>query len=225
MEGVPVPGSTCHDVGVFFLAAVLGFGLAVTPIVLTPGASFTLVSARGVLGDRRGAWATIAGTGAGILTHGFLAGAGLAVVVMRSAEAYRLVRLAGALYLTCLGAVLLWRGLRGGAAPEDRGQVSGPERGRRLWEAYVANVLNVKAASVYLTVAPQFLTAGRVGVGSMLTLAAVHVAVMTLWLGAWSLGLTAVTARFDPRRWMRGVDVAGGATLVFLGLRSARPAP
>ncbi|GAB2492565.1 LysE family translocator [Luteococcus sediminum] len=208
------------------LAAVLGFGLAVTPVVLTPGASFTLVSGRGIAGDRRGAWATIAGTGAGILTHGILAGAGLALVVMRSAEVYRLVRLAGAIYLVCLGAVLLWRGLRGRATPANREQEPVEDRdGRRVWQAYVANVLNVKAASVYLTLAPQFITAGGVGVGSMLILAAAHVAVMTLWLGAWSLGLTAVTARFNPQRWMRRVDVAGGAALVFLGLRTARPTP
>ena len=66
------------------LAAVFGFLVAPLPLVLTPGASFTLVSARGLNGDHRGAAATIAGTGFGILTHAALAGAGLAMLVMQS---------------------------------------------------------------------------------------------------------------------------------------------
>lgn len=56
--------------------ALLGFAAAVLPLVVTPGASFTLVTARGLAGDRRGAVATIAGTGLGIVTHAVLAGWG-----------------------------------------------------------------------------------------------------------------------------------------------------
>lgn len=168
----------------------------------------------------------IVGTGAGILTHGVLAGAGLGLVVMRSAQMYHFVRFAGGAYLVCFGAFLLWRGLRGGPVPEEREHATAQVHGARcMWQAYVANVLNVKAASVYLTLAPQFVTAGRVGVVSMLTLATVHVAVMTLWLGAWSLGLTAMASLFEPQRWMRRVDVAGGAALVVCGLRAVRPTP
>lgn len=49
--------------------SLVGFLLAVTPLVMTPGASFTLVSAKGVSSDRRGAFQIILGTGLGILTH------------------------------------------------------------------------------------------------------------------------------------------------------------
>ncbi len=83
-------------------------------------------------------------------------------------------------------------------------------------------MLNVKAASVYLTLAPQFTSAEGVGVTSMVGLALAHIVVMTLWLGLWALGLTSLTARVDPRRWLPRIDAAGGAMLVFLGVRSAR---
>ena len=205
-------------------AALMGFAMAVIPLVLTPGASFTLVSARGMLGDRRGAWASIVGTGVGILTHAALAGAGLAAVVMHSAELYRYLRLAGAAYLIGLG-LWLWLRSRSSDGPSSMGDAPVP---RSMWvdgrRAFVANVLNVKAAAVYLTLAPQFLGLADARVGAMLQLGLVHVAVMVLWLGLWATGLTAWSARFDRRAWARWINKTGGAVLVILGIRSAAQA-
>lgn len=59
---------------------LLGYGLALLPIVLTPGASFTLVTSRALRSDHRGARHILSGTALGILTHALLAGLGLAAV-------------------------------------------------------------------------------------------------------------------------------------------------
>lgn len=202
-------------------AALLGFCLAVTPLVITPGASFTLVSARGMAGDRRGSWAVITGTAAGVVTHAVFAGVGLAAVVMRSAELYHLLRLVGAAYLIGLGVTLLWRS-RGSTPLEPKGDTGAPSTAMvHLYRAYVANVLNVKAASVYLTLGPQFVPAESVGVGSMLLLAAVHVTVMVAWLGIWSTGLAAIASRLSIQTWTRRIDRVGGLLLVALGARTA----
>jgi len=82
---------------------VLGFVLAVTPICLTPGASFTLVTQRVATGRRRDGFLVAAGTATGLCAHATLAAAGLSAVVMRSAEAFTVVKVAGALYLVWLG--------------------------------------------------------------------------------------------------------------------------
>lgn len=202
-------------------SAILGFFLVVTPLVVTPGASFTLVSARGVAGDRRGTWATIGGTAGGIATHAVLAGVGLAAVVMRSAEVYLALRIVGAAYLIGLGVVLVWQSRRAETLRDGRTVDDVPSSAAvQMRRSYVANVLNVKAASVYLTLAPQFIPAPSVGVVSMLLLAAVHVFIMTVWLGIWSTGLTTLAAHFDPQGWRRRIDALGGAVLVFLGIRS-----
>lgn len=206
------------------LLALLGFGLAVLPMVLTPGASFALVSARSLAGDHAGAWATIAGTAAGILVHGVLAGVGLALVVMRSAELYAALRLAGAAYLVALGVWFLIRGRVSGArrAPEpERGEEGRPGWLRSFATAATANVLNVKAASVYLTVAPAVLPAEQATVTGMLCLGLVHVAVMATWLGLWASGVRGVLRRVDPRAWQRRIEQVGGCVLVVLGVRTA----
>ncbi len=204
------------------VAAVIGFGVAVIPLVMTPGASFTLVSSRGLVGDRRGAWAVIVGTAVGIITHGLLAGLGLAAVVMRSVEVYQVLRLVGAIYLVGLGALLLWRGRRSRvSAPSEHTRSLSKPVAQEMGQAYLANVLNVKAATVYLTLAPQFVPMHLVGVPSMLMLAAVHMCVMAIWLGLWSTGLTKISARFRMADWKGRIDLVGGAILIFLGIRTA----
>ncbi|MDK7750563.1 LysE family translocator [Brevibacterium sp. UMB10442] len=204
------------------IASLIGFGIAVTPLVVTPGASFTLVSSRGLVGDRRGAWAVIVGTALGIITHGLLAGLGLAAVVMRSAEVYQVLRFVGAIYLVGLGVFLIWRGRRMSVSSslEYAHSPSKPVV-HEVGQAYLANVLNVKAATVYLTLAPQFVPAQLMGVSSMLTLATVHVCGMAVWLGLWSTGLSKISEKFNLADWKRRIDTAGGAVLVFLGIRTA----
>lgn len=203
-------------------AAIFAFAVAVSPLVLTPGASFTLVTARGLAGDRRGVWLAILGTGCGIVLHAFLAGVGLAAVVLRSAELYRSIGIVGALFLIGLGLSLLCKAYRGSSPDEAvvEGAPTGSAWGQ--WcQAFIANVLNVKAATIYLTLAPQFVSAADVGVVSMLVLASAHLIVMTLWLGLWSAGLAQMSHRIDPRRWTRRIAGAGGGVLVALGARSA----
>lgn len=139
------------------LTALVGFTLALLPIVLTPGASFTLASAKGAAGDRTGAVSVIVGTGAGILTHAVLAGWGLAGIVVASAELFAVIRIIGAGYLVALGLWMLWRSRGRGVVREA--EVVRRSAPRTIGAAYAANVLNVKAASVYLTLAPQFLAA------------------------------------------------------------------
>lgn len=192
------------------------------PVVMTPGASFTLVTMRGVAGDRTGAAAVILGTALGIATHAVLAGVGLAGVVMRSAELYHVIRLVGAAYLVGLGVWMVWHS----GHPSQASSPTSPADERRpphrtVMSAYAANVLNVKAAAVYLTLAPQFIPADRVGVLAMLGLAACHVAVMVVWLGIWGSGLMAFRGKVDLAGWKAGIERLGGAVLVALGVRTA----
>ena len=223
-DSTHAPGSVnaWHTERMLSVAALFAFGVAVTPLVITPGASLTLVSSRGLVGDRRGAWSVIVGTAAGIITHGVLAGLGLAGVVMRSAELYEVLRLVGAMYLIGLGVWLVWRRRFSRASAKKEPARSGSKSvAQEVGQAYLANVLNVKAATVYLTLAPQFVPMDLVGVTTMLMLALVHVCVMAVWLGIWSTGLAKLSSAFSMATWKRWIDVGGGVILIVLGARTA----
>lgn len=199
---------------------ICGFFLAVLPVVITPGASFTLVTQRCLAGHRKAGLWIVAGTGTGIYTHATLAGLGLSALVMRSSQIFAVVRLVGAAYLIGLGAATLWRSRRGRTADQARRQL--PWAGHHPYpQAVLANVLNPKAAAVYLTLAPQFLTAREIGVWPLLQLATVHVFTMAAWLALWTFALSGarrIASSPDFRTW---VNRAGGSILIALGIRTA----
>jgi threonine/homoserine/homoserine lactone efflux protein len=200
------------------LAAVLGFLAVVAPLSMSPGTSLTLVVSGVASTGRRHGWWVVAGTVTGLYVHGLLAAAGLAAVVLHSARAFRLVQSIGAAYLVGLGLWLIWSTIR---------RRRPPPRARRIGlrhpygQGLLGNVLNPKAASVYLTLAPQFLLPGRPLWVLMAVLVTAHAAVVIGWLGVWIVVSSAGARLLRTDRARRLTNRAGGAILVALGLRSA----
>lgn len=200
--------------------SVVGFLVAVAPLVVTPGASFTLVTQRTLSGPRAAAGWVIAGTATGIYIHAILAAVGLSALVMRSSKAFEIVKLAGAVYLVGLGIWTIWQTRSKGTAVTKQQRM--PWAGHHSYpQAVLVNVLNPKAASVYLTLAPQFLTQTQLRLGPMLLLATVHAAAMALWLSVWTILLLRGRRLVREDRLRTTVNRVGGAILVGLGVRTA----
>ncbi|WP_328415697.1 LysE family translocator [Micromonospora sp. NBC_00389] len=205
--------------------AVLGFLLAVAPITTTPGASLTLVVSRVAAGGRREGWWVILGTVTGIYLHATLAAVGLAALVLRSSQAFWVVKLVGAGYLVGLGLWLLWSASR---RPAGAGRPP-TVRARRLpWRVHhpylqglLGNVLNPKAAAIYLTLAPQFLEPGRPVLVPMLLLATAHAALHTCWLAGWTAVSGAAARLLRTATVRRMLDRLTGVVLLGLGVRTA----
>ena len=207
--------------------SVFGFALAVLPICLTPGVSFTLVTQRVIDRGVRSGFLVITGTAGGILCHAVLAGAGLSALVIRSSEAFTAVKLAGAVYLIGLGLRTVWR-TRPSSLPAQPGR--GDHGGKRflpwsgqsdLLQGFLGNVLNPKAAAVYLTIAPQFLRIGHPVLPQMLVLGLAHVAVAAGWLMIWLLVVNLSRRTIRSLAFRRSMDRVSGTVLVGLGLRTA----
>ncbi|MFD7617353.1 LysE family translocator [Streptomyces sp. NPDC059802] len=200
---------------------VLGFVVAVTPLTLIPGTSFTLVTQQVIAGSRSDGVRAAFGSACGLLVHATFAAIGLSALVMSSAQALTVVKLLGGIYLIWLGATT-WRSTRRGVEPTARRRWRLPGArlggfGQGLW----SNVLNPKAASVYLTLVPQFLTSSRPVAPQIATLAIVHVAVVLVWLLFWTSVVAAARAAIDTPRFRHGMSRLAGAVLVALGVRTA----
>ena len=199
---------------------VLGFVLAVTPLVLTPGLSFTLATQRALAGQAGASLRVAFGTGAGIYLHSLLAGLGLVALLGRWPPGLNLLRLGGALYLLWLGLRMLhgaWLRWSGRAVSQPR-----PVSDRRPahFEAFWGTLLNAKAASVYLIIAPQFVGSGTATPLALLLLATLHVVLMTTWLTCWCAFLARMRRRSARPRlflWTQGV---GGLVLTGLAVHS-----
>ncbi|MEV8365126.1 LysE family translocator [Streptomyces niveus] len=206
---------------------VLGFVAAITPLTLIPGASFTLVTQRVIAGSRADGVLVALGSACGLLVHATFAAVGLSALVMSSAQALTVVKILGAGYLIWLG-VTTWRSARRytvepapeltGARPRLRlpwAQLGG--FGQGLW----SNVLNPKAASVYLTLVPQFLTSSRPIAPQIAALVVAHVAVVLVWLLFWTSVVGAARAVVGTPRFRSWMSRVAGAVLVGFGIRTA----
>ncbi|WP_345673895.1 LysE family translocator [Yinghuangia aomiensis] len=200
---------------------ILGFVASVTPLTLIPGTSFTLVTQKVIAGSRRDGVLVAFGTTCGLLVHATFAAVGLSALVMASAEALTVVKILGAAYLVWLG-IATWRSTRATPAPANRRHWRVPWTGlggfgQGLW----SNALNPKAASVYLTLVPQFLTADRAVAPQIAALAVAHVLVVLAWLLFWTSVVAATRHVVEAPRFRRWISRASGTVLIGLGLRTA----
>lgn len=127
------------------------FLLAASLIALSPGPGIFYVAARTLAGGRGEGLASSVGTGIGGLVHVLAGAVGVSALVMASAEAFALLKIAGALYLVWLGIKTFREG--GGLQPAHVAR-SGTARAFR--EGIVVEALNPKTAAFFLAFLPQF---------------------------------------------------------------------
>ena len=203
---------------------VLAFTLAAAALTIAPGADTMLVIRNVLRGGRRDGVVTTFGICSGLFVHATLSAFGVSMLLMHSATAFHLVKLAGACYLVWLGLQSLRSAVR---TPHAQDSLEAVEPTRRkapqqcFREGLLSNMLNPKAAVFYLAFLPQFIGPTEPVLTKSLLLAGIHYVEGILWLVALSIMLDH-TRRFilksAVRRWLDGLC---GAVLVGFGARLA----
>lgn len=138
------------DLALFLAAAIL--------IAVTPGPGLLYVAARSLSGGRADGIASSLGTGFGGSVHIVAGAIGVSALVLASAEAFTLLKIAGALYLLWLG-IRTIRTASASPAPVATGGPRGWWPGLR--EGFVVEALNPKTAAFFLAFIPQFVDPAR----------------------------------------------------------------
>ena len=132
-------------------ATLAPFFVTALAIAVSPGPGILYVAARTLAGGRGEGLASSFGTGLGGLVHVTAGAIGVSALVMASAEAFTMLKLAGALYLVWLGI----KAIREAHQPfEARPVRTGAARAFR--EGIVVEALNPKTAAFFLAFLPQF---------------------------------------------------------------------
>lgn len=168
---------------------------------------------------RMSAFQTALGIAAGLLVWGLLTAVGLAALLAASAEAYNVVRWAGAFYLLWLGAQALWHSFRNKYAQEAS---SIPPVTKRPWLAgFVNNLLNPKIAVFYTSLLPQLVPAGAPHTFTLFVLVIVHAVLSVAWLTFYGSAIVRMSHILQRPRIRRMLDRITGVVLVGFGLRIA----
>jgi threonine/homoserine/homoserine lactone efflux protein len=193
-------------------------GLAVLALLtISPGADMALVAKITLERGRRAALLATCGICSGLLVHASASALGLSVILATSAEAFTIVKIAGAAYLTYLGLQALRSSFR-----RDSSETPSPRRSANLYlQGVFSNVLNPKVPVFYLTFLPQFMSPGDNVLVRSLAFAVAHGVMGIAWLSAYAYALTRVSALLGGagvRRWLERVT---GGVLIALGARLA----
>ena len=205
------------------IATLALFLLAALAIALSPGPGIFYVAARTLAGGRDEGLASSFGTGIGGLVHVGAGAIGVSALVLASAEAFTLLKIAGAVYLVWIGV----KTVRDAQHDTDiaagmSAEATGARRAFR--DGIVVEALNPKTAAFFLAFLPQFVdpAAGPVwlqflalGLISVILNTAVDVAVAFLASRARAVAIARPTLLRRLRQGA-GVAIAGlGLALVF----------
>jgi threonine/homoserine/homoserine lactone efflux protein len=135
-------------------------------LILTPGPDMTLFLGQTLTGGRSRGAAAMLGASTGLVVHTMLAAFGLSALLIASATAFGMVKIAGVAYLVWLAI----NALRHGSALTLKPGVEAPQSLGKVFIMGVGiNLLNPKCIMFFLTFLPQFISASDPHAGAKLT--------------------------------------------------------
>ena len=199
------------------------FSLAALALIVVPGPAVLYIVAQSIDGGRTAGLLSALGVAVGGLVHATAAAIGLSALLLSSATAFTVVKLAGAAYLIGLGLYTLL------VRKEDAGEAVRSERRlrRSFVQGVVVNVLNPKTALFFIAFLPQFVDrdAGSAA-AQLLVLGLVFVGLAVVSDSVWALaaGTAAARLRASPRflavrRYLSGSVFVGLGAVTALSKR------
>jgi len=188
-------------------------------LTVTPGADTALVTRNAISRGRSAGFATTLGISLGCLIHSIASALGLSVILARSAEAYQIVKIAGAIYLVYIGIRGIWGAWKPAAAQDTAASAAG--RRRSFVEGLFTNLLNPKVALFYLTFLPQFIKPGENVLAKSMLLASIHIIMGLSWLSLYTLFLGRMKHVLSRSNVKRNLEAVTGTLLLALGTRLA----
>ena len=198
----------------------LAFAALCTAMVLTPGPNMMYLVSRSLCQGSRAGLVSLGGVAVGFVVWMLLAAFGITAMLVAVPYAYDALRIAGAIYLGWLA----WSTLKpGGRSPFQVRDLPHDSPGRLFAMGFVTNLLNPKAAVLYLSLLPQFIDPSH---GSVLLqgllLGVTQIAISVFGNGVIALCAGRVAAFLTRRpRWAQVQRWIMGSVLGALALRMA----
>lgn len=195
------------------------FVTATLALLLVPGPAVLYIVARSAEQGRKAGLVSVLGIHLGTLVHIAAAVVGLSAIIATSAQAFTVVKLAGAIYLVYLGVKTLRESDR------PHGAASGESRRLRrvFWDGAAVNVLNPKTAIFFLAFVPQFVDpASSTATAQLVFLGGLFVVIGLITDGLYAIAGGAVGGWLAQRPQMeRNRKITSGLIYIGLGVTAA----
>lgn len=193
-------------------------------MAITPGNDTILTMKNSLAGGRPAGFATMVGIICGCAVHASFSALGISMVLVRSAELFEIVKMAGAAYLIFLGVKglwTLWQSRRAESSATPIATLNSKTVHRAFIEGLMTNILNPKVAVFYLSFLPQFINPNDGVMARSFLLASIHQVVGSIWLSAIVLFVTRVQGVLTRSSIRRKLEAATSMVLIAFGLKLA----
>jgi len=200
--------------------ATFGFALLCFGMAMTPGPNMIYLASRSISQGPTAGLTSLAGTALGFVIYSLCTALGLTALLFAVPVAYDVLRFCGALYL----AYLAWQALKpGGTSPFAVRELPKDSPRRLVTMGLMTNLLNPKAALLYLSLLPQFIdtAAGHV-LGQSLLLCAIQI-VISMGVNGTIILIAGSVAEFLSKRptWITVQRMLMGSVLAGLAVHMA----
>lgn len=195
---------------------IISFTLMALLLVVSPGPNGLLIAKTVPTAGKNAGFANVAGFLAAFYLHGSLSILGISVLLMKSSEAFMLVKMIGAIYLCWIGIKSLLAAFKQvDTIPAAKPLVSQSTLFKSFLEGFLTNALNPKVSMFYLAAFPQFIPIGENAIAYGFLLVTIHSVMNMLWFSAMVIMLSKL-AGFAKHHVMQRL-LKGLTGLVFIG--------
>jgi threonine/homoserine/homoserine lactone efflux protein len=202
---------------------MMTFALTALVLIMLPGPDQALITRNALVGGRFAGVLTMLGGVLGVTVHAAAAALGLSALLLASATAFTVLKIAGAAYLLWLAAQMLWSARRSRHVPVDDAAVGAPRRpSAHLRQGFLSNALNPKVALFFVTFLPQFIATDSASPrAEALLLSGIFAVLYLSWFGLY------VAAVDRLGRWLRRprvrarIEMVTGVVLGTIAVRLA----
>lgn len=195
-------------------SSLIAFALICLGMVLTPGPNMIYLVSRSICQGPAAGLVSLGGMALGFVFYMLMSALGITVLVMAVPFAYDALKFAGAAYLLWLA----WQAVRpGGRSPFQVRDLPKDSPRKLFMMGLVTNLLNPKAAVLYLSLLPHFVDPARGSVllqsvvlgASQIAISVTVNAMIALMAGSIALFLAGRPFWMVVQRWLMGTVLAG----------------
>ncbi|MBW8282855.1 MAG: LysE family translocator [Rhizobium sp.] len=195
-------------------SSLIAFALICLGMVLTPGPNMIYLVSRSICQGPAAGLVSLGGVALGFVFYMLMSALGITVLVMAVPFAYEALKFAGAAYLLWLA----WQAVRpGGRSPFQVRDLPKDSPRKLFMMGLVTNLLNPKAAVLYLSLLPQFVDPALDSVllqsvvlgASQIAISVTVNAMIALMAGSIALFLAGRPFWMVVQRWLMGTVLAG----------------
>jgi threonine/homoserine/homoserine lactone efflux protein len=204
--------------------AVGTFTLMVLLLTMMPGPNTALILRAVPQNGRRAGILNLAGIVSAFYMHGIFSILGLSALILKTSQAFFIVKLLGSFYLLYLGVTSLWQAFFPKHASTKTTKRENTKKvirkNKRLFlEGFLTNLLNPKASMFYLAVFPQFINLEGNPILESFILVVIHSIVVVIWYSFIIIALGKITRVLSSIKFKRIVQGATGSLMLWFGYR------